>query len=211
LIKALIWAACLTPLARLGYKALTGGLTANPIEFITLSTGTWTLVFILATLSITPLRQLTGWNWLIKLRRLIGLFAFFYGLLHFIAYIWLDKFFDLNDMARDVLKRPFITAGFCAFVLMIPLAATSTARAIRKMGGRKWQLLHGLIYVSGIAAVVHFWWKVSADARQPKIYAAVLIVLLAWRIIDSLIRRQPGVPNRRVRVPIPQSGDSIPT
>jgi len=211
LIKALIWTACLMPLARLGYKALTDGLTANPIEFITLSTGTWTLVFILATLSITPLRQVTGWNWLIKLRRLIGLFAFFYGLLHFTTYIWLDKFFDLNDMARDVLKRPFITAGFCAFALMIPLAATSTARAIRKMGGRKWALLHRLIYVSGIAAVVHFWWKVKADARQPKIYAAVLIVLLAWRIIDSLIRRQPGVPNRSVRVPIPQSGDSIPT
>jgi len=211
LIKALIWAACLMPLARLGYKALTGGLTANPIEFITLSTGTWTLVFILATLSITPLRQVTGWNWLIKLRRLIGLFAFFYGLLHFTTYIWLDKFFDLNDMARDVLKRPFITAGFCAFVLMIPLAATSTARAIRKMGGRKWQLLHRLICVSGIAAVVHFWWKVKADARQPKIYAAVLIVLLAWRIIDRFIQRQPGVPNRSVRVPIPQSGDSIPT
>ena len=211
MIKALIWTACLMPLARLGYKALTDGLTANPIEFITLSTGTWTLVFILATLSITPLRQVTGWNWLIKLRRLIGLFAFFYGLLHFTTYIWLDKFFDLNDMARDVLKRPFITAGFCAFALMIPLAATSTARAIRKMGGRKWALLHRLIYVSGIAAVVHFWWKVKADARQPKIYAAVLIVLLAWRIIDSLIRRQPGVPNRSVRVPIPQSGDSIPT
>jgi sulfoxide reductase heme-binding subunit YedZ len=211
LIKALIWAACLMPLARLGYKALTGGLTANPIEFITLSTGTWTLVFILATLSITPLRQVTGWNRLIKLRRLIGLFAFFYGILHFTTYIWLDKFFDLNDMARDVLKRPFITAGFCAFVLMIPLAATSTARAIRKMGGRKWLLLHRLIYVSGIAAVVHFWWKVKADTHQPKIYAAVLIVLLGWRIMDSLIRRQASVPKQSIRVPIPDRSNSIPT
>lgn len=211
MIKALIWAACLMPLARLGYKALTGGLTANPIEFITLSTGTWTLVFILATLSITPLRQVTGWNRLIKLRRLIGLFAFFYGILHFTTYIWLDKFFDLNDMARDVLKRPFITAGFCAFVLMIPLAATSTARAIRKMGGRKWLLLHRLIYVSGIAAVVHFWWKVKADTHQPKIYAAVLIVLLGWRIMDSLIRRQASVPKQSIRVPIPDRSNSIPT
>jgi len=191
LIKSLIWAACLAPLARLGYKALTGRLTANPIEFVTLSTGTWTLVFITATLSIRPLRQFTGQNWLIKLRRLIGLFAFFYGSLHFLTYIWLDKFFDLHDMAQDILKRPFITAGFLAFVLMIPLAVTSTARAIRKMGGRKWQLLHRLIYLTGIAAVVHFWWKVKADTRQPMIYAAVLTFLLACRTIPWLMARTP--------------------
>ncbi len=184
LIKTLIWAACLAPLARLGYKALTDGLTANPIEFITLSTGTWTLVFVMATLTITPLRQFTGQNWLIKLRRLIGLFAFFYGSLHFLIYIWLDKFFDLHDMARDVLKRPFITMGFLAFALMIPLAATSTAGAIRRLGGRRWQLLHRLVYLTGIAAVVHYWWKVKADTRQPAIYAIVLAVLLGCRVIS---------------------------
>ncbi len=189
LITVLIWAAALMPLARLIYRGLTGDLTANPIEFITLSTGTWTLVFILATLSITPLRQFTGQNRLIKLRRLIGLIAFFYGCLHFLTYIWLDKFFDLHEMVRDVYKRPFITAGFCAFVLMIPLAATSTARSIRRLGGRKWQLLHRLIYVTGVAAVVHYWWKVKADTRQPAIYAAVLAVLLGCRVLTWLLRR----------------------
>ena len=193
LAKVFIWAACLAPLGRLGYKALTGGLTANPIEFITLSTGTWALVFVMATLSITPLRQFTGQNWLIKLRRPIGLFAFFYGFLHFTTYVWLDKFFDLHDMVRDVLKRPFITAGFFAFVLMIPLAVTSTAWAIRKMGGRNWQMLHRLIYLTGIAAVIHFWWKVKADTRQPAIFALVLTVLLGCRIINWVIRRQTSV------------------
>ncbi len=191
---------------RLGYKALTDGLTANPIEFITLSTGTWTLVFVMATLSITPLRQFTGQNWLIKLRRLIGLFAFFYGSLHFLTYVWLDKFFDLHDMARDVLKRPFITAGFFAFVLMIPLAATSTAGAIRRMGGRKWQLLHRLIYLAGVAAVVHYWWKVKADTRQPAIYAMVLGILLGCRVISLLMAR--SLQRRRVPRPVavPESG-----
>ncbi|HYK92078.1 MAG TPA: protein-methionine-sulfoxide reductase heme-binding subunit MsrQ, partial [Acidobacteriota bacterium] len=187
LIKSVIWVVCLAPLLRLGYKALTGGLTANPIEFITLSTGTWTLVFVMATLGITPLRQFTGQNWLIKLRRLIGLHAFFYGLLHFVTYIWLDKFFDLRDMAHDVLKRPFITAGFFAFVLMVPLAATSTAGAIRRLGGRKWQLLHRLIYLTGLAGVVHFWWKVKADTRQPEIYAIVLAILMGCRISSWLM------------------------
>ena len=189
LVKSLLWVACLAPLVRLGYKGLTGGLTANPIEFITLSTGTWTLTFIMATLSITPLRQFTGQNWLIKLRRPIGLFAFFYGFLHFITYIWLDKFFDLHDMGQDVLKRPFITAGFCAFVLMIPLAVTSTAGSIRKMGGRKWRLLHRLIYLTGVSAVIHYWWKVKADTRQPEIYAAVLVALLGFRFVDWLMAR----------------------
>jgi sulfoxide reductase heme-binding subunit YedZ len=189
LVKCVIWVVCLAPLFRLGYKALTGGLTANPIEFITLSTGTWTLVFIMATLAITPIRQFTGQNWLIKLRRLIGLFAFFYVCLHFLTYIWLDKFFDLRDMARDVLKRPFITAGFLAFVLMIPLAATSTAGAIRRLGGRRWQRLHRLIYLTGIAGVVHYWWKVKADTRDPATFAAVLAVLLGCRILNRLMTR----------------------
>jgi sulfoxide reductase heme-binding subunit YedZ len=171
------------PLARLIWKGLHDGLGANPIEFITLSTGTWTLVFLLATLAITPLRKLTGQAWLIRFRRLIGLFAFFYAALHFTTYIWLDKFFDFSEMLKDVAKRPFITAGFTAFLLLIPLAATSTAGSIRRLGGRNWQLLHRLIYVSALSAVVHFWWKVKADTRQPAIYAAILAVLLGCRII----------------------------
>jgi sulfoxide reductase heme-binding subunit YedZ len=183
LLKTALWLACLAPLTRLTYKGLTGGLGANPIEFITLSTGTWTLVLILSTLSITPLRRITGLNWLIRLRRPIGLFAFFYGCLHFTTYIWLDKFFDLHDMIKDVAKRPFITAGFFAFLLMIPLASTSTTTAVRKMGGKNWQWLHRLIYITGIAAVVHFWWKVKADHRVPAIYGAILITLLLARLL----------------------------
>jgi sulfoxide reductase heme-binding subunit YedZ len=183
LLKTALWLACLAPLVRLAYKGLTRGLGANPIEFITLSTGTWTLIFILSTLSTTPLRRITGLNWLIRLRRPIGLFAFFYGCLHFTTYIWLDKFFDFHDMIKDVAKRPFITAGFFAFVLMIPLACTSTAAAVCKMGGKNWQWLHRLIYITGIAAVVHFWWKVKADHRVPAIYGAILITLLLTRLL----------------------------
>ncbi len=190
ILKWLVWAACLAPLGRLIYRGLAGHLTANPIEFITLSTGTWTLVFLLATLSITPLRKLTGLTWLVRFRRLIGLFAFFYACLHFTTYVWLDKFFDLSDMVRDVAKRPFITAGFFAFLTLIPLAATSTAWAIRKMGGRKWQLLHRIIYISATSAVVHFWWKVKADTRQPLIYASVLGSLLLFRVAAWGLRRR---------------------
>jgi sulfoxide reductase heme-binding subunit YedZ len=182
LLKTALWLACLAPLVALVCRGLTIGLGANPIEFITLSTGTWTLVFILATLTITPLRRISGWNWLIKLRRPIGLFAFFYGCLHFATYVWLDKFFDLHDMLKDVAKRPFITAGFLAFMLMIPLASTSTAAAVRTMGGKNWQWLHRLIYITGAAAVVHFWWKVKADHRVPAIYGAILITLLLARL-----------------------------
>ncbi len=192
-IKTAVWICCLAPLARLVYKAFSGGLGANPIEFITLSTGTWTLTFLLITLAITPLRKLVRQFWLIKLRRLIGLFAFFYGCLHFTTYIWLDKFFDLQDMLKDVAKRPFITAGFLAFVLLIPLAATSTAGAIRRLGGRRWQLLHRLIYVSAIAGVVHYWWKVKADTRVPAIYAMVLILLFGLRVVIWASRRMVTV------------------
>ena len=199
--KTFIWVACLTPLLRLGWRGLTGGLGANPIEFITLSTGTWTLVFLLATLAITPLRRLSGQSWLIRFRRLVGLFAFFYGVLHFITYVWLDKFFDVQDMIKDVAKRPFITAGFLAFLLLVPLAATSTAGAIRWMGGRRWQLLHRLIYVSGVSAVVHFWWKVKADVRKPAIYAAVLGILLGLRLVFWIHARlsNPGARPTRHR------------
>jgi sulfoxide reductase heme-binding subunit YedZ len=183
LVKTALWLACLAPLVLLVSKGLTVGLGANPIEYITLDTGTWTLNLILATLSITPLRRITGRNWLIKLRRPMGLFAFFYGCMHFTTYIWLDKFFDINDMLKDVAKRPFITAGFLAFILMIPLASTSTAAAVRLMGGKNWQWLHRLIYVTGASAVVHFWWKVKADHRNPAIYGAILIALLLARLV----------------------------
>ncbi len=189
LLKTLLWLACLTPLARLLVLGLTDGLGANPIEFITLSTGITTLVLILTTLSITPLRRITRQNWLIRLRRPLGLFAFFYSCLHFTTYIWLDKFFDVQEMIKDVAKRPFITAGFLAFVLMIPLAATSTAGAVRRLGGQKWQTLHRLIYVTGCSAVIHFWWKVKADHREPAIYGLILVVLLLPRLFPGTFQK----------------------
>lgn len=186
--KPLVFIACLLPLARLGWKALHSALGANPIQVITFSTGTWTLVFVLTTLSITPLRKLTKQYWLIQYRRMLGLFAFFYGCLHFLTYIWLDQFFDLHSIYKDVLKRPFITAGFTAFVLMIPLAATSTQWAIRKLG-KRWQVLHRLIYVTAIAGVVHYIWLVKKDVRTPVIYAIVLSALLLYRLVVLLLSR----------------------
>lgn len=196
-LKCMVWAACLAPLGRLVYRGLTGRLSANPIEFITLSTGRWTLVLLLATLSITPLRKLTGLAWLIRFRRLIGLFAFLYGFLHFMTYVWLDKFFDFQDMVKDVIKRPFITAGFFAFLLLVPLAATSTTWSIRKLGGRRWQLLHCAIYISAVSAVIHFWWKVKADTRDPRIFAAVLALLLLYRVAAWGVRLHSGYNSAR--------------
>jgi len=180
--KVLIFLAALVPLERLAWKAFHDGLGANPVEVITHSTGDWTLILILTTLSITPLRKLTRQYWLIGVRRMIGLFAFFYGCLHFTTYIWLDKSFDVHEMIKDVYKRPFITAGFTAFVLMIPLALTSTKGWIRRLG-KNWQRLHRLIYVTGIAAVIHYIWLVKADLRKPLQYAFVLGVLLLYRLV----------------------------
>ena len=189
-IKVLVWIAGLAPAVRLGFLALTGGLGANPIERITLATGSTTLVLLLATLSITPLRVVARQNWLARFRRLAGLFTFFYASLHFVTYVWLDQFFDVRAIIRDIGRRPFIAAGFTAFALMVPLAATSTAGAIRRLGGRRWQLLHRLVYISGVAAVVHFWWKVKADTREPAIYATVLALLLGFRLVWWVAHRR---------------------
>jgi sulfoxide reductase heme-binding subunit YedZ len=181
-LKPIVFLASLVPLAHLGWKAFNAALGANPIQVITFSTGTWTLVFLLLTLAITPARKLSRQYWLIQYRRMLGLFAFFYGCLHFTTYIWLDQFFDLHSIYKDIYKRPFITAGFTAFVLMIPLAVTSTKWAIRKLG-KRWQTLHRLIYVSALAGVVHYIWLVKKDVRVPYIYAAVLGILLLYRIV----------------------------
>jgi len=181
--KFIIFFAALVPLGRLVWKYFHGGLGANPIEVITHSTGDWTLILILTTLAITPLRRITKQYWMIGVRREIGLFAFFYGTLHFTTYIWLDKFFDWHEMIKDIAKRPFITVGFTAFVLLIPLALTSTAGWIRRLGGRNWQRLHRLIYVTAILGVIHYVWLVKADLRKPLQYAVVLSVLLLYRVI----------------------------
>lgn len=181
--KPVIFLACLGPLARLGWRAYMSLLGANPIEVITHATGDWTLRFLLITLSITPLRKLTRQLWLIRYRRMFGLFAFFYGTLHFLTYIWLDKFFDLHEMLADVAKRRFITVGFTAFVLLIPLALTSTKGWIRRLGGKRWQALHRLIYVSAILGVIHYFWLVKADIRKPVEYGFVLFLLLGYRLL----------------------------
>lgn len=185
LLKAALFAVCLLPLVRLLVLGFTDGLGANPIEFVTRSTGTWTLTFLLVTLSITPLRQLLNQPALIRLRRMFGLFAFFYASLHFTTYIWLDQFFELPEIAKDIVKRPFITVGFLAFVLLIPLAATSNNKVIKRMGAQRWRRLHRLVYVVGILGVVHYWWLVKKDLTQPIIYASILTILLAYRVVAA--------------------------
>ena len=165
-------------------------LGANPIEFITRDLGDWTLIFLMITLAITPLRRLTSWAWIIKLRRMLGLFAFFYASLHFVTYIWLDQFFDLQDIVKDVIKRPFITVGFAAFLCLLPLAVTSTNAMVKRLGGKRWQALHRLVYVIAILGVVHYWWLVKKDIREPLLYAAILLLLLGLRIYWALKKRQ---------------------
>jgi methionine sulfoxide reductase heme-binding subunit len=192
LLKIAIFLGCLVPLARLGLKGLHGELGANPIEVITHSTGDWTMILLLTTLSITPLRMLTGQYWIIGVRRMLGLCAFFYGCLHFMTYIWLDKFFDVHAMLDDIAKRKFITVGFLGFILLIPLAITSTAGWIRRLGGKRWHALHRLIYVTAIAGVIHYIWLVKADLRKPLQYAVVLSALLGYRIVVWLkAHREP--------------------
>jgi sulfoxide reductase heme-binding subunit YedZ len=188
-IKATLFIVALLPLARLIFFGVGDRLGANPIEFITRSTGTWTLVFLLVTLSITPLRRLSGWHGLIKLRRMFGLFAFFYGCLHFTTYIWLDQFFDLAAIYKDVVKRPFITVSFPSFVLMIPLALTSTNAMVRRLGGKRWQRLHRLVYVIAIGGVIHYLWLVKKDITDPLIYALILALLLAYRLAVAARKR----------------------
>ena len=180
-IKLLVFVLSLLPAAGMAGGLFTGGLGANPVETLTHSTGEWALRFLLLTLAVTPLRRLTGYGSLIRLRRMLGLFAFFYAALHLSTYVALDQFFDAAAIVKDVVKRPYITAGFLGFVLMAPLAATSTAGMIRRLGGRRWQQLHRLVYPCAIAAVVHFLWLVKADLTEPLLYAGVLTVLLGYR------------------------------
>lgn len=180
-IKTALFLLCLVPALQLALGVQADTLGANPIEAITHASGEWTLRFLLITLAVTPLRRLTGLHWLLRLRRMLGLFAFAYGVAHFLTYLWLDQFFDWTAIAHDILKRPFITVGFAALVLMTPLAATSNAFAIRRMGGRKWQALHRAVYAIAILGVLHYWWLVKADVLEPAIYALLLAALLGVR------------------------------
>jgi sulfoxide reductase heme-binding subunit YedZ len=180
-LKPTVFVLALGPAAWLTWAAVTDRLGANPIDAMTDETGTWTLRLVVATLAVTPLRRLTGWGDLASIRRLLGLFAFFYGTLHALTYVWLDQFFDLPAILADIGTRPFITAGFTAFVAMVPLAITSTAGMVKRLGGRAWRRLHRLAYVAAVAAVVHYWWLVKADIRRPLAYALLVAGLLGLR------------------------------
>jgi len=186
--KVLVFLLCLAPLFRLAWRVWNQDVTANPTEFIQHFTGDWALRLIVATLAVTPMRKLLGVPGLIRFRRMIGLFAFYYACLHFLTYLWLDKLFDFPAMLKDVGKRPFITAGFAAFACLVPLALTSTAGWIRRLGGKRWRRLHSLVYVTAIAAVAHYYWLVKSDIRQPMLYATLVALLLAWRVVSSAIR-----------------------
>ena len=188
-VKVVLFVAALGPVAWLGWGAWAGALGANPIETITRDTGTWTLRFLVLTLAITPLRRITGLNDAIRFRRMLGLFAFFYATLHLMTYLWLDQFFDWAGIVKDITKRPFITAGATAFVLLLPLALTSTSGMIRRLGGRAWRRLHRLVYLAAAAGVVHYWWLVKADIRRPRNYAILVGGLLAYRLVASVRAR----------------------
>lgn len=204
--KPIVFLACLAPLASLTWRGFHAELGANPIEAITHGTGDWTLRFLLITLAVSPLRKVTRQYWLINFRRMFGLFAFFYGFLHLMTYVWLDKFFDFHEMLHDIAKRRFITAGMTAFALMIPLALTSTKWAIRKLGGKRWQILHRLIYASAAAGVIHYIWLVKADLKKPLEYGAVLAALLFYRgVAWGLSRTKAAV--RSIPAKAEASGD----
>jgi sulfoxide reductase heme-binding subunit YedZ len=179
-IKPVLFAVCLVPFIALVTGALNDSLGANPVETMTHETGEWTLRFLLLTLLITPLRRLSGHNWLIRLRRMFGLFAFFYACLHFLTYIWFDHYFDWMEIIKDIPKRPFITVGFIAFVLLVPLALTSTNAMMRRLK-KNWTRLHKLVYVIAVLGVLHFLWLVKADILEPMVYAMILLVLLGYR------------------------------
>jgi len=186
--KILVFVLCLGPLAWMGWRYWNQDLTANPVEYLTHFTGDWTLRLLIITLAITPLRRLLALPDLVRFRRMIGLFAFFYGCLHFTVYFWVDKDFQFREMIQDVGKRPYIAAGFTAFVCMVPLALTSTAGWIRRLGGKTWQRLHRLIYVSAVAAVVHYYWLVKSDIRLPVFYGSLVALLLLYRLIAQAVK-----------------------
>jgi sulfoxide reductase heme-binding subunit YedZ len=208
ILKLVVFILSLLPLAYYGWGAWHDTLGANPIEAVTRGMGTWTLNFLLITLAVTPLRKLTGWHAVLRLRRMLGLFTFFYAVLHLTSYLWFDQFFDWGEIAQDILKRPFITVGMAAFVLLVPLAATSSNFAIRRLGGRRWQALHRTVYVIGILAVLHYSWLVKADQSQPLLYGGILAVLLGlrawWREVERREqlagKYQPKVRNRIIPI-----------
>ena len=191
MVKPLLFAASLLPFVWLVRNGVAGELGANPVETVSRYTGDWTLRFLLLTLAVTPLRRLTGWQGLQRLRRMLGLYAFFYACLHVTTYLWLDQFFSPGAIAEDVLERPYITVGFASFLMLIPLAVTSTRGMMKRLGGRRWQRLHRLVYLTACGGVLHFLWLVKSDLAQPLVYALVLAVLLGYRLV-GVMRRLPA-------------------
>src|SRR3954471_10708745 len=197
IIKVAVFVSALLPLTWLVWKALNNDLGANPVEFVTHATGDWALILLLSSLAITPLRKIVKLPDLIRFRRMLGLYAFFYACLHLLTFAGLDHHFNWAEIVPDVYKRPFVTAGFTAWLLLVPLALTSTTWSIRKLGGKNWQRLHWLVYFSAIAAVVHYWWLVKKDITDPLIYGTILAVLLGWRLAIKCIggRRRNAAPS----------------
>jgi methionine sulfoxide reductase heme-binding subunit len=194
--KVALFLLCLIPFADLLWRFITGNLGINPVETLQHGTGDWTLRFLIFTLCITPLRKLLKLPDLIRFRRMLGLFAFFYVCLHFLTYLGPDQSFDLAGMWKDVAKRPYITVGFTAFVLLIPLAITSTTGWIRRLGGKRWQMLHRAIYVAAICGVIHYYWLVKSDVRKPLFYGTLVAILLLWRLGDWFFKRRSQAPVR---------------
>jgi methionine sulfoxide reductase heme-binding subunit len=192
--KVVVFLICLVPLGVLIWKAFTGGLGSNPTQFLEHATGDWTLRFVAITLAVTPLRKLIRQPQLIRFRRMLGLFAFFYGCCHFSVYLTFDQIFNLHGIWADVIKRRYITVGFTGFVLMIPLALTSTAGWIRRMGGKRWAMLHRAIYLTAIAGVIHYYWLVKSDVHLPLEYATVMAILLGWRVFDYYTKPRRSAP-----------------
>lgn len=208
IVKPLVFVAALGPLAWLVWAGLTGNLSANPLSDLTNETGLWALRFLCLSLAVTPLRKLTGWNWVIRFRRMLGLYAFFYGVMHFLVYTIADRFAGLDfpdgivswttarnlvaSVGEDIYKRPFITIGFTTLMLLLPLAVTSTAGWIRRLGGKRWNALHRLAYAAGITAVLHYYWLVKADVRSPLLYAAIVAALLGVRVYWARMKPSPA-------------------
>lgn len=190
--KFLLFTNALVPLGMLLWDVYYKRVGANPLEFVTRTTGMLTLVFLTITLTVTPLRKTTGLNWLVKFRRMLGLFAFFYGFLHLMTYIWFDRYFNLKTVPADVASRPFIAIGMAAFLLMVPLAITSTNKMIKRLGGKRWQKLHRLIYAAGIAGALHYWLLVKSDTRLPLTFGFLLLLLLGHRLFVKFY--PPGNP-----------------
>lgn len=189
-IKPVVFASALLPLAILVYEGFNDGLGANPIEEVELRTGRWALRFIAITLAVTPLRRITGWNEVIKYRRMLGLFAFFYATLHLLAFVGLDMFFDVGDIVEDIVKHPYITIGMATWLMLLPLAITSTKGWVRRLGGKRWNMLHRLIYVAAITGTIHYLWAVKKDTFLPFVYLGIIASLLAWRLWVWLAKRR---------------------